>query len=163
MSLIGWLVAGGIMAVASSLCKSKEQKVIYVQQRVPVQQQRERDMQRVSDFLAKYNSLQAYCEFVFGKDQYNAIKKLANAIKFNSPRNDVNAKKVVSCLYDIVEFRNRFLGHNVFGIGAIPVQEYIEFMSRMRHNLYQHKEEYIQAYQRFLNYKSRQSLTYRSY
>lgn len=120
------------------------------------------DMDRVSKFLRSYNSLQSLCTEVFGKDQYNSIKKLAQAVKFNTSRDDSIAKDIVDNLYKIVELRNNHLGHSSFGIGAIPVNKYVEFMDKMYDHLDNNRTQYRMGYQKFLNYKQRQ-LTYKNY
>ena len=163
MSLLGWIVAGSLAAIATSLCKKEKKEIVYVERTRPsYSSNQDSDMQRVSAFLQEYNNLKIVCDNVFGVDNYNAIKKLASSIKFNTARDDAEAQKVVGCLYDIVDFRNRFLGHNVFGIGAIPVRQYIEFMRIMRNNLSENKDVYRLGYRKFLEYKQRR-LSYSGY
>ena len=170
MGLLSFVVASFVGAALYSAVTDKKPaqptRVVYEPQHYTVNiaynTAKNETENNVRDFLKSYNDLTNLCISVFGEDQYNPIKKLANAIKFNTSRDDYDAQKVVDHLYKVVDLRNNYLAHNSLGIGAIPCREYITFMDRMWLNLKANKQKYIYGYEKFLNYKQRQ-LTYRRY
>lgn len=170
MGLLTTIIAGFVGAALYSAVTDKKPsqptRVVYEPQHYTVnigyKSNNDEYKDNVRDFLKSYNDLTNLCISVFGEDQYNPIKKLASAIKFNTSRDDYDAQKVVDHLYKVVDLRNNYLAHNSLGIGAIPCREYITFMDRMWLNLKANKQQYIYGYNRFLNYKQSR-LTYRRY